>query len=228
MKIAIHQPNFLPWPGYFHKMASVDIFLLLDTIQYVKSEYDNRCKIKTADGEQWLTVPVSTPKINTLSRNVKISNNVDWKKLHKKTITYNYSKSPYFNEFKSLSNNIYDEKLEFLVELNIILITKIKNILGIDTPLVLASELPEQNIKGTELLLFYCEELNADSYLSGSGGKQYLNEELFMERKIGLEYQNYVPIKYPQRFGEFIQNLSVIDLIFNCGNESLPRIMGES
>jgi len=208
-------------------MASADVFLLLDTVQYVKSEYENRCKIKTVNGEQWLTVPVTTPKINTLARDVKISKNVDWKKLHKKTITFNYSKSPYFDEFESLSNNIYNEKLEFLVELNILLITKIKNILGIDTPLVLASELPEQNIKGTELLLYYCEELNADSYISGSGGKQYLNEEQFRDKNVGLEYQNYVPITYPQRFGNFIQNLSVIDLIFNCGNESLPRIMGE-
>ena len=208
-------------------MASADVFLLLDTVQYVKSEYENRCKIKTVNGEQWLTVPVTTPKINTLARDVKISKNVDWKKIHKKTITFNYSKSPYFNEFESLSNNIYNEKLEFLVELNILLISKIKNILGIDTPLVLASDLPEQNRKGTELLLFYCEELNADSYISGSGGKQYLNEELFRDKNVGLEYQNYVPIAYPQRFGNFIQNLSVIDLIFNCGNESLPRIMGE-
>ena len=208
-------------------MASADVFLLLDTVQYVKSEYENRCKIKTVNGEQWLTVPVTTPKINTLARDVKISKNVDWKKLHKKTITFNYSKSPYFDEFESLSNNIYNEKLEFLVELNILLITKINNILGIDTPLVLASDLPEQNIKGTELLLFYCEELNADSYISGSGGKQYLNEELFRDKNVSLEYQNYVPITYPQRFGNFIQNLSVIDLIFNCGNESLPRIMGE-
>ena len=208
-------------------MASADVFLLLDTVQFVKSEYDNRCKIKTADGEQWLTVPVSTPKINTLSRDVKISKNVDWKKLHKKTVTYNYSKTPHFEEFKSLLYDTYDENSESLIELNILLITKIKNMLGIETRMILASELPEINLKGTELLLFYCEELNADSYLSGSGGKQYLNEELFKDKKIALEYQNYLPVKYPQRFGDFIQNLSVIDLIFNCGNESLPRIMGE-
>lgn len=227
MKLAIHQPNFLPWSGYFHKMASADIFLLLDTVQYVKSEYDNRCKIKTADGEQWLTVPVSTPKINTLSRDVKISNNVDWKKLHKKTITYNYSKSPYFEKYESMLTDTYNANSESLLELNIVLIYNIKKLLGIETRLILTSELPENNLKGTELLLYYCEEFNADSYLSGSGGKQYLNEELFMEKKMGLEYQNYVPIKYPQLFGDFIENLSIIDLIFNCGEESLSRIMGE-
>ena len=209
-------------------MASVDIFLLLDTVQYVKSEYDNRCKIKTADGEQWLTVPVSTPKINTLSRDVKISNNVDWKKLHKKTITYNYSKSPFFEKYETMLFDTYNENSGSLLELNIVLIYNVKNLLGIETRLILASELPENDLKGTELLLKYCEEINADSYLSGSGGKQYLNEELFKEEKVELEYQNYVPIKYPQRFGDFIENLSIIDLIFNCGNESLPRIMGEN
>lgn len=227
MNLAIHQPNFLPWAGYFHKMASVDVFLLLDTVQYVKSEYDNRCKIKTADGEQWLIVPVTTPKINTLSRDVNISKNVDWKKLHKKTITYNYSKSPFFEKYESMLTDTYNENTESLLELNIVLIYNIKNLLGIETRLLLASELPETDLKGTELLLNYCEELNTDSYLSGSGGKQYLNEERFKEKKIGLEYQNYVPIKYPQRFGDFIENLSIIDLIFNCGSESLSRIMGE-
>ena len=227
MKLAIHQPNFLPWAGYFHKMASVDVFLLLDTVQYVKSEYDNRCKIKTADGEQWLTVPVTTPKINTLSRDVKISNNADWKKLHKKTLTYNYSKSPFFEKYESMLTDTFDENSESLLELNIVFIYNIKNLLGIETRLLLASELPETELKGTELLLNYCEELNADSYLSGSGGKRYLNEELFKEKKMGLEYQNFVPIKYPQRFGDFIENLSIIDLIFNCGDESLARIMGE-
>jgi len=227
LKLAIHQPNFLPWAGYFHKMASVDVFLLLDTVQYVKSEYDNRCKIKTADGEQWLTVPVTTPKINTLSRNVKISKNVDWKKLHNKTITYNYSKSPFFEKYESILTDTYNENSESLLELNIVFIYNIKNLLGIETRLLLASELPETDLKGTELLLNYCEELNTDSYLSGSGGKRYLNEERFKEKRIGLEYQNFVPIKYPQRFGDFIENLSIIDLIFNCGDESLARIMGE-
>ena len=208
-------------------MASADVFLLLDTVQYIKLEYDNRCKIKTADGEQWLTVPVTTPKINTPARDVKISKNADWKKLHKKTIKYNYSKTPYFEKFESLLNNIYNENLELLTELNILLIHNIKKWLGIDTPLILASELPEKKLKGTELLLSYCEELNADSYLSGSGGKKYLKEELFKDKNMRLEYQNYVPITYPQQFGKFIRNLSVIDLIFNCGNESLPRIIGE-
>jgi len=143
LKLAIHQPNFLPWAGYFHKMASVDVFLLLDTVQYVKSEYDNRCKIKTADGEQWLTVPVTTPKINTLSRDVKISKNVDWKKLHKKTLTYNYSKSPFFEKYESMLTDTYDENSESLLELNIVFIYNIKNLLGIETRLLLASELPE-------------------------------------------------------------------------------------
>jgi len=139
-------------------MASVDIFLLLDNVQYVKSEYDNRCKIKTADGDQWLTVPVSTPKINTLSRDVKISNNVDWKKLHKKTITYNYSKSPFFEKYETMLFDTYNDNSGSLLKLNIVLIYNIKNILGIETRLILASELPENDLKGTELVLKYCEE----------------------------------------------------------------------
>ncbi len=225
MKLAIHQPNFLPWPGYFHKMASADIFLLLDTVKYTKLEYDNRCKIKTPEGVQWLTVPVGTPKSHTLTKDVRISEGSDWKRTHRRTLINNYSKSVYFKDYDSELLDIYEIDWKFLVELNVKFIHTIKKWLGIKTTVMLASDLAERTLKSTELNISYCKELNADIYLSGIGGKDYLKPELFEENGIRLEFHNYTPAKYPQRFEEFIPNLSVIDLIFNCGDESLSLIM---
>ncbi|MCH8289059.1 MAG: WbqC family protein [Candidatus Marinimicrobia bacterium] len=206
-------------------MASADIFLLLDTVQYTKLEYDNRCKIKTPDGVQWLTVPVGTPKSHTLTKDVRISGDSDWKRTHRRTLINNYSKSVYFKDYDSELLDIYEIDWKFLVELNVKFIHTIKKWLGIKTTVMLASDLAERTLKSTELNISYCKELNADIYLSGIGGKDYLKPELFEENGIRLEFQNYTPVKYPQRFGEFIPDLSVIDLIFNRGDESLSLIM---
>jgi len=226
MKLAIHQPNHLPWPGYFHKMESADVFLILDTVQYVKLEYDNRCKIKTPTGEQWMTVPISPPNLGTPINKVLLANRADIWRYNWKTLKNNYSNSPFFNDYKDELREIYSDKWDRLTDLNLKLIKTIRNWLGIETPLKFASELPESILKGTELILSQCREMKADVYLSGIGGKNYLEQEQFENKNIILEFQNYVPIVYPQRFGNFIPNLSVIDLLFNCGNESLPRIMG--
>lgn len=226
MKLAIHQPNYLPWPGYFHKMESADVFLILDTAQYIKLEFDNRCKIKTPEGDQWLTVPVGLQKSGTLTKDVSLPKGAEWKLIQKRTILNNYSKTLYYKDYRFEIDEIFDSGWETLSNLNNKLIHSIRDWLGIDTPLKFASELPESTLKGTELILSYCRELNADMYLSGIGGKNYLEQEKFENKNIILEFQDYLPIVYPQRFGDFIPNLSVIDLLFNCGTESLSRIMG--
>ena len=225
MKLAIHQPNYLPWPGYFHKMESVDLFLILDTVQYMKHEYDNRCKIKTPEGEQWLTVPVSSPNLGTPINKVMLAMNDDIWRYNWKPLKNNYSKSPFFEEYKDELHEIYGKKWDRLIDLNLKLIETVRNWLGIKTRLKFASELPETTLKGTELILSHCRELKADEYLSGMGGKNYLEQEQFDNDNIRLEFQNYTPVVYPQRFGDFVPNLSVIDLLFNCGKDSLSRIM---
>ena len=226
MKLAIHQPKYLPWPGYFHKMESVDLFLILDTVQYMKHEYDNRCKIKTPEGEQWLTVPVSSPNLGTPINKVMLAMDADIWRYNWKPLKNNYSKSPFFEEYKDELHEIYGKKWDRLIDLNLKLIETVRNWLGIKTRLKFASELPETTLKGTELILSHCRELKADEYLSGMGGKNYLEQEQFDNDNIRLEFQNYTPIVYPQRFGDFVPNLSVVDLLFNCGKDSLSRIMG--
>ena len=226
MKLAIHQPNYLPWPGYFHKMDSADVFLILDTVRYVKHEYDNRCKIKTPEGEQWMTVPVSPPSLGTPINKVMLAKNADILRYNWKPLKNNYSKSLFFGDYQDELLEIYGKEWDRLTDLNLKLIMTVRNWLGIETPIKLASELPKSTLKGTELIVSYCQELDAAVYLSGVGGKKYLEQEQFDNNYINLEYQNYAPIVYPQRFGDFIPNLSVIDLLFNCGKESLSRIKG--
>ena len=226
MKLAIHQPNYLPWPGYFHKMESADVFLILDTVQYVKFEYDNRCKIKTPEGEQWITVPISSTNLTTPINKVMLAKDADIWRYNWKPLKKNYSKCPFFEEYQDELREIYGKKWDRLIDLNLMLIETVQNWLEIKTPLKFASELPESTLKGTELILSYCRELNADMYLSGMGGKNYLEQEKFENKNIILEFQDYLPIVYPHRFGDFVPNLSVIDLLFNCGKESLSRIIG--
>jgi len=226
LKLAIHQPNYLPWPGYFHKMESADVFLILDTVQYVKFEYDNRCKIKTPAGEQWITVPISSTNLGTPNNKVMLAEDADIWRYNWKPLKKNYSKCPFFEEYQDELHEIYGKKWDRLIDLNLKLLETVQNWLEIKTPLKFASELPDSALKGTELILSYCRELNADMYLSGVGGKNYLEQEQFENTNIILEFQDYLPIVYPQRFGDFIPNLSVIDLLFNCGKESLSRIMG--
>jgi len=226
MKLAIHQPNYLPWPGYFHKMDSADVFLILDTVQYVKHEYDNRCKIKTPEGEQWMTVPVSPPNLDTPINKVMLAKSADLRRQNWKSLKNNYSRCPFFKNYQDELREIYEKEWDRLIDLNLKLLESVRNWLGIKTQLKIAYKLPGRKLTGTELILSYCKELDADKYLSGMGGKKYLEQEYFENNNIKLEYQNYTPIVYPQRFGDFIPNLSVIDLLFNCGKESLSRIMG--
>jgi len=215
MKIAVHQPQYIPWLGYFHKMASVDQFVFLDTVQYKKREFQNRNCIKTPSGSTWLTVPVLTKgsffqKINE----VKIDNQERWREKHCESIKRNYSKAPCFKIYQNFLDEIYGKEWNYLVDLNIATINYLKNALHINTPVLLESEIGTTRTK-TERIIEICKKLKADIYLSGKGAKDYMDENLFKKNGIRLEYQEFHHPVYPQLHGVFIPNLSAIDYIFN-------------
>jgi hypothetical protein len=155
---------------------------------------------------------------------VKINNNIPWGKIHWKTIGANYAKAPYFKEYKHLFENIYQKKWENLMELNEALIKMICEILCIkNIKFIRASELDVSG-KNTELLINICKAVGADSYISGFGGKKYMEEELFEEEGVKLEYSEFKHPVYDQLRGDFIPNLSVIDLIFNKGGSNFELL----
>jgi len=226
MIVAIHQPNFLPWIGYFYKMYKSDIFVFLDNVQFSKNSYQNRVKIKTSQGAQWLTLPVFH-KFGQLTKDVRINNNEKWKEKHLKTIELNYKKAPYFNQIYDLLVKVYtNNKWELMTDFNIELITAICNFLDIKTKTIRASSLNTSG-SATELLIDIVKKVGGDIYLSGKGGMKYQDENRFKEESITLIYTNFKHPVYPQLWGEFIEGLSIIDLLFNCGEESIYIISRE-
>jgi len=224
-KIAIMQPTYLPWLGYFSLMDRVDTFVILDSVQFDKRSWQQRNRIKTPHGEHILTVPVLTKnrfyqKINEVEI-VKDSNFVED---HIKAIQLNYAKAPFFNTyFKDLAALLRKDH-HHLFDLNIDIIRWLKESFNIRTEIVSSSQLEPSGAK-VELLVDICTKLDATGYLSPAGSKIYMNEsDLFALKNIKVEYQDYQPMVYTQLFGEFIPYLSAIDLLFNEGERSLAVI----
>ena len=225
MIIAIHQPNYLPWLGYFYKMTNCDVFVLLDDALHSKSSFTNRNKIKTREGTKLLSVPLSTKevKINELI----ISNDQKWQSDHWNIIENSYQKAPYWEEYIVYLREILTKKSwTYLCELNFALIWLIKGILGIKTEIMTSSMLKIGNHTGSERNLAICKYLDADVYLSGEGARSYNDEESFEREGIKLVYIGFQHPVYHQLWGDFVPNLSIIDLLFNEGEESLSILKG--
>lgn len=225
MKLAVHQPNYLPWPGYFSKMAQCDIFVILDTVQFPRgSSIANRNLIKTPDGIQLLTVPVKR-KSSGLQRYNEVLVLPGWRKKHLKALKLYYAKAPYFAEvFPQLEQVLPDSG--YLLDINIAFIKLVYVLTKLDTKLVFLSSLPQfAGLRKNELIAALCRRFSADTYLSGRGGAVYNQPETFEKSGLKLEYQKYLPSAYPQLWGNFIPNLSIVDMLFNCGTDGTRRLL---
>jgi len=224
MKVAIHQPQYLPWLGYFDKIDQADCFVLLDDVQFKKNEWQNRNKIKTAAGWQWLTVPVLHRFPQRICE-VRINRTDPWSRKHLQALTSNYSSAPFFDLHRPFFEEIYGREWTLLVDLNVAAITYLAEALGIRTKLVMASSLPvPAELEATERLVAICQAVGANTYLSGVGGREYLDLAPFEEAGIGVLFQVFQIRPYPQRFGAFVADLSIVDLLFNCNEQSLQII----
>jgi len=221
MIVAIQQPEHLPWIGFFHKMTQCDIFVYLDTVQFKKRYYENRNRIKTKDGIRWLTIPVYVKgKYKQKIKDVQIFDEISWKKKYISLIEHSYKKAPYWNDIvKYILPCLFDSP-KLLSELNITMIESIKKYLNIDTICIKASDLDLNNLQGSQLIMETCLKLNADQYISGPSGKNYLDVFIFEEKKIRIKYHNFLHPEYPQMYGKFASHLSIIDLLVNCGTNS--------
>jgi hypothetical protein len=219
MIIAIHQPQYIPWIGYFHKIASVDVFVLLDNVQYKKNEFQNRNKIKTSNGAQWLTVPVKY-KFPQKIKEVEINNNSPWQRKHIQALRTNYSKAQYFLRYFSCFTEMLQKDWNILSNLNSYAVKKISKLLHLNTEFYDASELGIIEEEPSKRLIEICKHFKADTYLSGKGGINYLNISLFRDAGISVKFQDFKHPVYDQLYGTFVENLSIIDLIFNCGEKS--------
>ena len=219
MKVGVIQSSYIPWRGYFDFIASVDMFVFHDDIQYTKGDWRNRNKIKTPKGAEWLTVPVSYKKSSQIICDTHIDYITDWKKKHLRTVESHYRQTPYFDVAAELLAGIENEAQETISQLNIRLIRRISAYLEITTPMILSSELSLQGSK-TDRLIDLLKKLNATTYLSGPNADAYLNKEMFRQNWIQLEYKSYDYAPYPQLWGDFIGGVTVLDIIANCGPEA--------
>jgi len=217
--VAIHQPNYLPWIGFFQKMALVDIFVILDTVQFSKDSYTQRTKIRTKEGWIWLTIPVDRKFYFRQINEVRLPGNSKWMKKHKTSVIANYAKTPFFD--KNFIERYYQNEFVKLQEFNEFGIFYLKDKFGIRTEVVRASELEvDKNLKSTELLVEIVKRVGGDVYISGIGGKKYIEEEKFEKEGIEIKYFEFKPFEYSQRWEGFEPYMSAIDLLFNMGEES--------
>jgi WbqC-like protein family len=225
MIVTISQPRYQPWLGYFHRIAVSDLFVYLDTVQYTPRDWENRNKVKTDRGWLWLTVPVKATYRAMISE-VLVDNNQFWQWNHWRTIQTYYGSSPYFHCYADRLRNIYENKTwHTLTDLNLALTNTLCECLGIhQTKFVKASDIGVQG-KGSELILNLCKATQATAYLSGSQGENYLDEAAFADKNIELIYQDYKHPTYKQLYTGFEPSMAAIDLLFNCGAESLDIIM---
>ncbi|MCK5305945.1 MAG: WbqC family protein [Candidatus Omnitrophica bacterium] len=226
MILTIHQPQYIPWIGYFDKIDKADKFVILDDVQYKKNEWQNRNKVRAAKGGRWFTVPVIY-KFGQKINEVKIDNSKNWRKKHYKTLIINYNKTPYFKNHEPFFRKSYECNWEYLVDINIHFIKYLIKSLGITTKLMRSSSLA---IKGqrTERLVEICKKLEANTYISGEGARAYLDLSRFKQSKIEVIFQNFQHPIYTQAYDNFEPFMSVVDLLFNCGDESLKVLRGES
>lgn len=217
--VAIHQPNYMPWLGYFQKMALSDIFVILDNVQFSKDSYTQRTKIRTKEGGIWITIPVERRYYFKPISGVCLPENSKWMKRHKMAILSNYAKAPFFD--RKFVEQYYLNEFVKLREFNEFGIFYLKNKFGIKTEIVRSSELGiNESVKSTELLVEIVKQIGGDVYISGIGGKKYLEEEKVEKEGIEVKYFEFKPFEYPQRWEGFEPYMAAIDLLFNAGEKS--------
>jgi hypothetical protein len=228
MILSINQPAYLPWLGYFERIARSDIHVVLDHVQFEKNSFTNRNKIRVKEGATWLTIPLATKgKFGNLEiQNLKFAPPDKWKAKHWASLKMSYSRAPYFDQFHGAYEAIYSQEWSGFMPFARAMLVQHLSDLGIKTPLVFSSEM-ETNGHKSNLVLNICKSLDATSYLSGSQGRGYIDEKAFLDTGISLHYQDYRHPIYSQVWPGFESHLGILDLLFNQGQDSLKILMAD-
>ena len=229
MILSISQPAYMPWLGYFNRIAKSDIAIVLDNVMLERSSktrFTNRNKIKTERGWNWLTVPVKTAGLGQpLICDVLLDMDQNWQDKHRKSIFHSYQRASHFESHREWFESFYSQKFTHLAPMLNDLTSHLLESLRINTPILFSSKMEVKGQK-SELILNLCKHVGATTYLSGPFGKDYLDAEAFKVAGINLEFDDYVHPIYTQIHGEFAPFMSIIDLLFNCGDDSLQILRG--
>lgn len=212
------QPTYLPWIGYFDLIDQSDVFVFYDTVQFEKQSWQQRNRIKTANGPIWLTVPVFQ-SLGQRIVDVRVNNTAHWRHKHWMSFQSNYARAPFWAEHSPWLFELYQRPWDSLADLNICIVVAVAQKLGLATRFVRSSEMPPLDGKKVTPLLALCDRFGADTYVSPAGAREYIEDGTpFADRGIKLEFQAYSHPTWPQLHGEFVPFLSALDLLLNVGH----------
>ena len=230
MRISIIQPLYLPWSGFFEMIASTDVYVALDHVKFEPSSWQQRNRIKGPNGPFFITVPVRKPKDGRYRIcDMEIDYNQPWVKKHLKSTELCYCKSPYFGQFYPGIRNVLENCLKSIADLNVELIRVILSFLGIDKKVIRSCELPlgnDEMLGKNERLIHLMKTVGAKSFYEGASGADFIDVSLFESEGMKVVFQAYDHPIYPQIHGNFIPYMSVLDLLFNCGESAINIIKG--
>ena len=226
MIISANQPYFAPFPGFFTKALLSDVLVILDDVQFPHgTTWISRNRFKNDQGELWLTIPVWKKGLGEQKINrVRICYEGRWPHKHLESLKSTYGNSPYLGDHLVFLEELFAPRFERLIDLNLAIIPYLLKCLQIPTRLVLLSELGV-TARGTQLLIEICKAMGATSFLAQSQARKYLDQGLFQQEGIELRFFQHIPPVYPQLWGEFLANLSALDLILNCGPKARDILM---
>ncbi len=226
MLSAVMQPTFNPWMGYFDLMDQVETFVFLDDVQLSKQGWQTRNRIKTPQGELFLSIPLKRDVATSerLINTARIADHLDWRLKHLKTIAVAYRKAAFFDEIFPLVEQHYKNPCDLIAEFNITLIRNLSSLLGITTRIMLASEIPNISGRRDERVATICKAIGSNEYISPKGSAEYINSAVeggaFAISGIELYYHEYDHPQYPQLYNPFISHLGILDLLFNVGTKA--------
>jgi hypothetical protein len=228
IRVAMHQPNFLPYIGFFDKAAKADLLVIVDHVAFSKGKdnWHHRNRIRNCRGWDYITIPVSDHFNYKPFTSVTLNGNIEFKKRkHIKTFCMNYQKAPFFDDYFGSFSELYMEKENSLVEFNIKLIRWMIKSMGIKAKVVRSSELDfDLNARKTDMIMEIMENVGGSRFISGDGAKCYIEKQRFEGNGISMEFQNFRHPEYPQTYPGFIPNMSAMDLILNTGKSALKLI----
>jgi hypothetical protein len=218
MIVAANQPYFCPFPGFFFKAHQANVLVILDDVQFPQgTTWITRNRFKNDQGTLWMTIPVKKKGLGRQKiRDVRICHDGSWNRKHLESLKQAYAKGPFFNEHQGFFEDVFSGRFEQVVALDVAIITYVMAFLQIHTELVLLSALDVQ-AKGNQLLVDICTKLGATQFIAQKGAEKHLDDKAFQRAGIDLTVVRIPSPVYPQLWGDFIPNLSVFDLLFNCG-----------
>ncbi len=230
MIVTIHQPEHLPWLGFFNKLSKAELFVILDSVQFEKNYFQNRNRIIGSNGAQYIGIPVNMAGHmdgTIATTEIAVNANPTWKRKYLNTIKMSYAKHTFFEEVYPLLEEIINMDTIYIADINIAIFRKFAEKMGFQPQYIKSSELDISGLK-SELILNICKCVNATTYIAGPSGRDYLDMKSFEDANIDVVFNDYHHPVYPQKkTKEFVPYMSALDLFMNCGFEEGKRIILE-